>query len=217
MKKIFELTSDRSHFIKQCRQCCLSFHSGTIFTWVLVQPVVSLSFKMLVEQNYRSLVPEPWLGHAWYMWGRRIRGQVTSHSQKGGHCPARLLQLVSCHQTKALLITNSWAAKGRANEHRDGVCRAAAVQIKRSFGPVFVWGSQFSQRSGPSRDQDLKDLSRAPAAFRNKLVGETMLYSTAVDHSEWKRKFRGSLSHWIQNILYVAVLSAVVTAHLTPW
>lgn len=66
------------------------------------------------------------------------------------------------------------------------------------FGPVFVWGSRFGQRSSPSRDRDLKDLSRASAAFRNKLVGETMLYS---GESQWmKRKFRRSLSHWIENV-----------------
>lgn len=57
----------------------------------------------------------------WYMWGRRMRGQVSSCSQRGGHCPGRLLQLVSCHQTKAPLIANSWTAKGLANERGDGV------------------------------------------------------------------------------------------------
>lgn len=110
------------------------------------------------------------------MLGRCIRGQVSKRSA-GGHCPRRLLQLVSCHQTKELLITNSWTAKGLANERRDGVTVFAErgsrvpVQIKRSFGPVFVWGSQLGQRSSPSRDQDLEDLSRASAAFINKLVG----------------------------------------------
>lgn len=131
-------------------------------------------------------------GLDWYMWGRRIRGQVTSRSQRGGQCPHRLLQLVSCHQTKVLLIANSWTAKGLANERRDGVMVFAErsgrvpVQIKKSFGPAFVWGSRFGQWAGPSRDRDLEDLSRASAAFRNKLVGETALYGTAVDHSGWK-------------------------------
>lgn len=160
-----------------------------------VQPVVSLSFKMLVEQHCWSLVLQPCSG--WCMWGRRIRVQVTSRSQRGGHCQRRLLQLVSCHQAKALLIAISWTAKGLANERGDGVMVFAErgselpVQIKRSCGPVFVWGSGFGQRSGLSRDRDREDLSRASAAFGNKLVGETLLHSTAVDHREWG----GSLSH----------------------
>lgn len=155
-----------------------------------VQPVVSLSFKRLAEQHCWSLVLQPWLGLVWYMWGRCIRGQVTSRSQRGATVHCRLLQLVSCHQTKALLITNSWTAKGLANECRDGVMvfvergSRVPIQIKRSFGPVFVWGSQFGQRSSPSRDRDLEDFSRASTAFTNNLVGETVLYSTAVDHSE---------------------------------
>lgn len=48
-----------------------------------VQPVVSLSFEMLAEKHCWSLVLQPWLGLVWYMWGRRIRGQVTSRSQRG--------------------------------------------------------------------------------------------------------------------------------------
>lgn len=88
------------------------------------------------------------------------------------------------------------------------------VQIKRSFGPVFVCGSQFGQRSSPSRDRDLEDLSRASAAFRNKLVGETVLYSTAVDHSQWRGSLEGDSD--TEYRVYVAVLSALTTGCTTP-
>ncbi|KAK5892823.1 hypothetical protein CesoFtcFv8_013173 [Champsocephalus esox] len=70
-------------------------------------------------------------------------------------------------------------------------CLQSAVQMKRSLGPVFVCGSGSGQLSSPSRDRDLEDLSRASAAFRNKLVGETVLCSTAVDH-RMQSKLRGS-------------------------
>lgn len=85
---------------------------------------------------------------------------------------------MSCHQTKAVLITHSRRAKGLANERRDGVAVFAErdtrvpVQIKGSQGPVFVSGSRFWLAVWSLQGRDVKDLSRAATAFRNKLVRE---------------------------------------------
>lgn len=192
----------------------LIFRSAAIFTWVFwtfVQSVVSLSFKLLAERPQQRRAP------AWYMWGRRIRGQVTSISQRGGQCPRQLLQLVSCHQAKAVLIANSWTAKGPANERRDGVMVFAEhgsrgpVQIRRSLGPVFVWGSQ----SGPSRDRDLEDLSRASAAFVNKLVGSRRCAAQrciAVNGGEVHRELSLGTDHICRCFIGISLYGSSVTS-----
>lgn len=108
----------------------------------------------------------------WYMWGRRIRGQVSSCSQRGGHCPRRLLPLVSCHPTKALLIANSWTAKGLANERRDGVmvfCRVARPNREELRPALCPRISPWPATPAPAGPGDPEDLSRAAAAFGNKL------------------------------------------------
>lgn len=93
--------------------------SATVFNTVLQHVCHVIGRPQFLTETQSSAGPHSALVR--YMWGRRIRGQVSSCSQRGGHCPRRLLQLVSCHQTKALLIANSWTAKGLANERRDGV------------------------------------------------------------------------------------------------
>lgn len=115
----------------------------------------------------------------WYMCGRRIRGQVSSCSQRGGHCPRRLLQLVSCHQTKALLIANSWTAKGLANERRDGVmvfCRVARPNREELRPALCPRISPWPATPAPAGPGDPEDLSRAAAAFGNKLSEGTELH-----------------------------------------
>lgn len=164
------------------------------------------SYNVISELLYWSLILLPWRCLSSYIWGR-----------DGGDYPhPLLLQLVTGHQTKMLLMTNSWPATGPPNDCRDGVVVFAEHGDRmpkswRSFR-VFVWGSQFCQRSSPSRAPDLKDLSRASTAFTNKLVGEMILYSTAVDHCKW-RSWVGAFPTELR--IYKSALSAFVNVLFT--
>lgn len=170
-----QLLMEKSHNLSQ--QTCILQVFSFLSVWRLLPLHLTLGFNMSIQQTHSSAGLHSAL--VWYMWGRRIRGQVSSCSQRGGHCPRRLLQLVSCHQTKALLIANSWTAKGLANERRDGVmvfCRVARPNREEPRPALCPRISPRPATAAPAGPRDPEDLSRAAAAFGNKLSEGTELH-----------------------------------------
>lgn len=88
------------------RRCRVIFHSGTIFTWVFN---ICAACGVIIFQNacWAALLELDAVAtvgpRAIHVGSAHKRPSYQSLSE-GGPCPSRLLQLVSCHQTKELLI-----------------------------------------------------------------------------------------------------------------